>query len=115
PRRPGGPGGERLGGRDAHDHGRSARALDGAAHRGAGPALHAPGPVEVLPAGAVVLGHAEHCPVAVLRVGESMVGVQAHPEFPAAYVDALLADRVARIGDDEVATARASLAQPTDE
>ena len=71
--------------------------------------------VEVLPPGAVVLGHAEHCPVAVLRVGESMVGVQAHPEFPAAYVDALLADRVARIGDDEVATARASLAQPTDE
>jgi hypothetical protein len=44
-----------------------------------------------------------------------MVGVQAHPEFPAAYVDALLTDRVARIGDDGVAAARASLARPTDE
>jgi GMP synthase-like glutamine amidotransferase len=71
--------------------------------------------VEVVPPGGVVLAHAEHCPVAVLRVGKSMVGVQAHPEFPAAYVDALLSDRVTRIGDAEVAAARASLAQPTDE
>jgi GMP synthase-like glutamine amidotransferase len=71
--------------------------------------------VQALPPGGVVLGRAEHCPVAVLRVGASMVGVQAHPEFPAAYVDALLADRVARIGDDHVAAARASLSQPTDE
>lgn len=71
--------------------------------------------VEVLPPGGVVLGSAEHCPVALMRVGRSMVGVQAHPEFPAAYVDTLLADRVARIGDDEVAAARAGLTQPTDE
>jgi len=71
--------------------------------------------VVAVPPGGVVLGHADHCPVALLRVGPSMVGVQAHPEFPAAYVDALLADRVARIGDDEVAAARASLRQPTDE
>lgn len=71
--------------------------------------------VEVVPPGGVVLGSAEHCPVALLRVGESMVGVQPHPEFPAAYLDALLADRVARIGDGEVNAARASLSRPTDE
>ena len=71
--------------------------------------------VEVLPPGGVVLGRADHCPVALMRVGGTMVGIQPHPEFPAAYVDALLADRVARIGDDEVAAARAGLAQPTDE
>lgn len=71
--------------------------------------------VEALPPGGEVLGGADHCPVALLRVGGSMVGIQAHPEFPAAYVDALLVDRVARIGDDEVARARAGLACPTDE
>ena len=71
--------------------------------------------VEDLPPGGVVLGGADHCPVALMTVGDTMVGIQPHPEFPAAYVDALLADRVARIGDDEVAAARAGLIQPTDE
>jgi GMP synthase-like glutamine amidotransferase len=68
-----------------------------------------------LPPGGEVLGHADHCPVALLSVGPAAMGVQAHPEFTPAYTDALLADRVARIGDDEVAVARAGLAQPTDE
>jgi GMP synthase-like glutamine amidotransferase len=71
--------------------------------------------VEVPPPGAVVLGRADHCPVALMRVGASMIGVQAHPEFTAAYADALLADRVARIGEAEVAAARAGLRQLTDE
>lgn len=71
--------------------------------------------VEELPPGGVVLGGADHCPAALMTVGDTMVGIQPHPEFPAAYVDALLADRVARIGDDEVAAARAGLSQPTDE
>lgn len=71
--------------------------------------------VTVVPPGGEVLGRAEHCPVALLRVGERMVGIQAHPEFPAAYVDALLADRVPLIGEREVAAARAGLAQRTDE
>ena len=67
------------------------------------------------PPGGVVLGNTDHCPVALLRVGPSMVGLQAHPEFTPAYVDALLAGRVARIGEGEVAAARAGLARPTDE
>lgn len=71
--------------------------------------------VEALPPGGRVLGRADHCPVALMQVGESMVGVQAHPEFTQAYTDALLAERVARIGEDEVAAARAGLARPTDE
>lgn len=71
--------------------------------------------VEELPPGGVVLGRADHCPAALMRVGESMVGLQAHPEFTPAYTDVLLAERVARIGEDEVAAARAGLSQPTDE
>ena len=71
--------------------------------------------VAELPPGGVVLGRADHCPAALMRVGESMVGLQAHPEFTPAYTDVLLADRVARIGEDEVVAARAGLSQPTDE
>jgi GMP synthase-like glutamine amidotransferase len=71
--------------------------------------------VTVLPPGGEALGRSEHCPVALLRVGDRMVGVQAHPEFTAAYTDALLADRVPLIGEDEVAAARVGLTRPTDE
>ncbi len=39
----------------------------------------------------------------------SMLGVQAHPEFSAGYVDALLDARVDRIGRDLTARAKASL------
>jgi GMP synthase-like glutamine amidotransferase len=70
--------------------------------------------VTVLPPGGEALGRTEHCPVGLLQVGERMVGIQAHPEFTAAYMDALLADRVPLIGEDEVAAARAGLARPTD-
>jgi GMP synthase-like glutamine amidotransferase len=68
-----------------------------------------------LPENAVLLGRSAHCPAAMLRVGETMLGVQAHPEFPADYVEALLLDRVARIGEGRVREARAGLRQPTDE
>jgi GMP synthase-like glutamine amidotransferase len=71
--------------------------------------------VVALPPGGVVVARAEHCPVAALRVGPSMVGIQAHPEFTPAYTRALLDERVARIGDAAVAAARAGLARPTDE
>jgi GMP synthase-like glutamine amidotransferase len=71
--------------------------------------------VVALPPGGVVLGSADHCPVALCQVGPAMVGVQPHPEFVAAYVDVLLAAREDVIGADEVAAARAGLARPTDE
>jgi GMP synthase-like glutamine amidotransferase len=68
-----------------------------------------------LPPGAVALGRADHCPVAVMQAAPAMVGVQPHPEFTAAYTDALLRERVARIGDEAVTVARAGLSRPTDE
>jgi len=71
--------------------------------------------VERLPDDAVALGRSDHCPVAMFRVGDSMLGIQAHPEFPKAYSEALLLDRVERIGAERVKTALASLDQPTDE
>lgn len=71
--------------------------------------------VTALPHGAVVVGATDHCPVAAFRVGETMLGIQAHPEFVPAYADALLARRFDVIGAERVEAARRSLAQPTDE
>jgi GMP synthase-like glutamine amidotransferase len=68
-----------------------------------------------LPDQAVVLARSAHCPVAMLRVGSHMIGIQAHPEFTADYSRALLLDRRARIGDERTQQALDSLNQPTDE
>jgi GMP synthase-like glutamine amidotransferase len=67
------------------------------------------------PDDAVVLGCSDHCEVAMFQVGDTMVGVQAHPEFTATYAEALLTDRLERIGGDRAGEALASLATPTDE
>lgn len=68
-----------------------------------------------LPENSVVLGRSEHCPSAAFRMGETMLGIQAHPEFTNAYSEALLAERLERIGVERVQAARASFAQGTDE
>ncbi|MBO0857969.1 MAG: amidotransferase [Chloracidobacterium sp.] len=71
--------------------------------------------VERPPEGGVVIGRSDHCPVAMFRVGDSTLGIQAHPEFPKAYSEALLLDRLERIGEECVKAALASLDQPADE
>jgi len=71
--------------------------------------------VERLPDDTVVIGRSDHCPVAMFRIGDSMLGIQAHPEFTKAYSEALLLDRIGRIGEKRVKEALASLDQPTDE
>ncbi len=68
-----------------------------------------------LPPAAELLGRTDHCPVAMFGVGETMLGIQAHPEFPAAYGEALIGDRVERIGADSAVYGRTSLTQPVDD
>jgi GMP synthase-like glutamine amidotransferase len=70
--------------------------------------------VQSLPKNGVLLGRSEHCPIALFRIGETMLGIQAHPELPPSYVRALLLDRVERIGETKARTAHCSLDQPTD-
>ena len=55
----------------------------------------------------------DHCPVAMFRVGETMLGIQGHPEFPAAYVEALVRGRTELIGADKVNATKFDA--PTDE
>jgi GMP synthase-like glutamine amidotransferase len=50
------------------------------------------------PDGATLLGESPHCPVAMFKSGPRLLGIEAHPEFPAAYASALIEDRRARIG-----------------
>jgi hypothetical protein len=51
----------------------------------------------------------------MFTVGRHALGVQAHPEFAAPYLRALLADRIDPIGEAETAAALRSLDRPTDE
>jgi GMP synthase-like glutamine amidotransferase len=71
--------------------------------------------VERLPPDSVVLASAPHCPVAMFRVGETMLGIEGHPEFPAAYVEALIRARMDRIGHARAQAALASLDQKADD
>lgn len=63
-----------------------------------------------LPDEGVLIGSTDHCNIAMFRVGEKMLGIQAHPEFRVEYLERLLDERVARIGDEATAAARQSLA-----
>ena len=71
--------------------------------------------VTALPPEGRALGSAAHCPIAMLAIGDDILGIQAHPEFGAPYVRALLEDRVDAIGAAETAAALATLREPTDE
>lgn len=62
-----------------------------------------------LPEGAVLLASSEKCPVGMFRVGERMLGMQAHPEFSKGYAEALMEQRVGRIGEAVVRAGKKSL------
>jgi GMP synthase-like glutamine amidotransferase len=70
--------------------------------------------VQRLPEGATLLASSPHCEVAMFRVGESMLGIEAHPEFPRAFSEALIRARRQTMGEERAERALASLAQPTD-
>ena len=71
--------------------------------------------VVALPQDGARIASTDHCANAVIRVGDAMLGIQAHPEFPGAYVEALLHAREERIGHDVVEAALASLDARRDE
>jgi len=55
-----------------------------------------------LPPASTLLASTADCPNAMFTVGENMLGVQAHPEFPKEYDQALMQLRVERIGEEKV-------------
>ena len=71
--------------------------------------------VQKLPPDSIVLAEAPHCPVAMFRVGDTMLGIEGHPEFPARYVEALVLARKERIGEARANAALASLSEKADD
>ena len=67
-----------------------------------------------LPTDSIVLATATYCPVAILKVGQTMLGIQAHPEFRKPYEQALIENRIERIGKNKAQKALESLNQPID-
>ena len=70
--------------------------------------------VRRLPEGSVLLGRSPHCEIGMFRVGESMLGIEGHPEFTHAFSDALIRARREAMGAERAERALASLSQPTD-
>ena len=71
--------------------------------------------VQTLPPGGEILGWNEHCPVSMLGVGATMLGIQGHPEFEPAYTKAVMESRAdVEIPEATVAAGVATLTQPTD-
>lgn len=65
--------------------------------------------VLALPAGARLLARSERTPIAAFSVGDRVLAVQAHPEFPAATARVLYRRRVDQVGPSVVAEAIRSL------
>jgi GMP synthase-like glutamine amidotransferase len=71
--------------------------------------------IESVPPGGEILGWNEHCPVSMLGVGDTIVGIQGHPEFEAAYSSALMESRRGHpIAEDTVDAGLASLQEGSD-
>ena len=70
--------------------------------------------VQRLPPGSVVLGRSAHCEIGMFRVGETMLGIEGHPEFTAQFAEALIQARKERIGIARALAALETVRQPTD-
>ncbi|MEA3195733.1 MAG: hypothetical protein QOD26_4066 [Betaproteobacteria bacterium] len=65
--------------------------------------------VQKLPEKSILLGRSPHCDVGMFRIGETMLGIEGHPEFTVEYGAALIRARRALIGEDGARRALDSL------
>ena len=70
--------------------------------------------VQRLPSGSVLLASSAHCEVGMFRVGDTMLGIEGHPEFTVEYGAALIRAREAQIGKPGVEKALQSLNRGSD-
>ena len=70
--------------------------------------------VQRLPPGSVVLGRSAHCEIGMFRVGETMLGIEGHPEFTAEFAAALIRARRERIGAERSDAALKTVNEPND-
>jgi GMP synthase-like glutamine amidotransferase len=67
-----------------------------------------------MPENSRLLAQSKDCSIAMFSVGESMLGIQAHPEFSKKYEKALMLDRIDRVGEFRVQKALESLEKSID-
>lgn len=68
------------------------------------------------PPGARILGGNDHCPISLMQLGSTMVGIQGHPEFSPAFCEALVRTRRGTVIPESVAEeALRSLSTPPDD
>jgi GMP synthase-like glutamine amidotransferase len=70
--------------------------------------------VQRLPEGSVLLGRSPHCEIGMFRVGETMLGIEGHPEFTVEYGAALINARRKLIGEQGAQRALDSLKEKSD-
>jgi len=70
--------------------------------------------VQRLPEKSTLLGRSPHCEVGMFRVGESMLGIEGHPEFTVDYGAALIKARRQQIGEQGAQKALDSLRGKSD-
>ena len=70
--------------------------------------------VQRLPEKSLLLGRSAHCEVGMFRVGETMLGIEGHPEFTIEYGAALIRARRTQIGEQGALRALESLKGKTD-
>ncbi|MEZ4887284.1 MAG: hypothetical protein R3E32_21310 [Chitinophagales bacterium] len=58
--------------------------------------------IHQLPPNSTVLASSEDCPIAMIRVGEKILGIQGHPEFTKGYDLEFMENRRERIGTEKV-------------
>jgi len=68
-----------------------------------------------LPPAAEVLAGNDFCPVSMFQVGQTMLGLQGHPEFSRAYSAALMDSRKDRIGATLITSAKRTLQHNSDD
>lgn len=71
--------------------------------------------VLVMPSESVLLAKTADCPHAMFRIGNRILGMQAHPEFSKAYDQALMELRIERMGEEKVKSGIESLKKSVDD
>ena len=62
-----------------------------------------------LPENSQIVAQSRDCPVGIFTIGQKMLGIQGHPEFPKEYSRALIEERINSIGIDKGRNAQESL------
>ncbi len=68
--------------------------------------------IKILPPNSKIIANAPKCPVGIIQIGDKMLGIQGHPEFPVKYVKFLMESRINKIDESVIKEGINSLQLP---